>query len=155
MILRGGSTMDTEGDRGVHIPPSGLNDQPMDMNAQTKTWVGSAREGTAIPRTMERDEAHYTAFLLGSPSLQAAGCGMQHNLKLSRAWVILCILHLTMAIGGLLGELIDREDRGTTLRSLKTCKTCCRRAVQVRVFAGKLPRMGKKGPIFFRHGRIL
>ena len=38
-------------------------------NAQTKTW-----EGSAIPRTMEGDEAHYTAFFLGTPSLQAAGC---------------------------------------------------------------------------------
>ena len=38
-------------------------------NAPTKTW-----EGSAIPWTMEGDEAHYTAFLLGTPSLQAAGC---------------------------------------------------------------------------------
>ena len=29
-------------------------------NAQKKTW-----EGSAIPRTMEGDEANYTAFLLG------------------------------------------------------------------------------------------
>ena len=33
-------------------------------SAQTKTW-----EGSAIPRTMQGDEAHYTAFLLGMPSL--------------------------------------------------------------------------------------
>ena len=38
-------------------------------NAQKKTW-----EGSAIPRTMEGDEANYTAFLHGTPSLQAAGC---------------------------------------------------------------------------------
>ena len=38
-------------------------------NVQTKTW-----EGSAIPRTMEGVEANYTAFLLGTPSLQAAGC---------------------------------------------------------------------------------
>ena len=37
-------------------------------SAQMKTW-----EGSAIPRTMEGDEANYTAFLLGTPSLQAAG----------------------------------------------------------------------------------
>ena len=38
-------------------------------NAHKKTW-----EGSAIPRAMEGDEAHYTAFLLGTPSLQANGC---------------------------------------------------------------------------------
>ena len=45
-------------------------------NAQKKTW-----EGSAIPRTMEGDEAHYTAFLLGTPSLQAAGCSTQRILQ--------------------------------------------------------------------------
>ena len=38
-------------------------------NAPTKTW-----EGSANPRTMEGDEANYTAFLLETPSLQAASC---------------------------------------------------------------------------------
>ena len=37
--------------------------------AQTKNW-----EGSAIPGTMEGDKANYTAFLLWTPSLQAAGC---------------------------------------------------------------------------------
>ena len=66
-------------------------------NAQKKTW-----EGSAIPRTMQGDEANYTAFLLGMPSLQAAGCSTQQILKLPCAWVVLCILHLTMAplVGG-------------------------------------------------------
>ena len=49
-------------------------------NAQAKTW-----EGSAIPRTMEGDEANYTAFLLGTPSLQAAGCSTQRILKLPPA----------------------------------------------------------------------
>ena len=49
-------------------------------NAQTKTW-----EGSANPRTMEGDEANCTAFLLGTPSLQAAGCSTQRILKLPRA----------------------------------------------------------------------
>ena len=75
-------------------------------NAATKTW-----EGSADPRTMEGDEANYTAFLLGTPSLQAAGCSTQPILKLPRAWVVLCILHLTMAMGRLLGEFVDREAR--------------------------------------------
>ena len=78
-------------------------------NAQTKTW-----EGSANPRTMEGDEANYTAFLLGTPSLQAAGCSTQRILKLPRAWVVLCILHLTMAMGRLLGEFVDREARLVT-----------------------------------------
>ena len=78
-------------------------------NAQTKTW-----EGSAIPRTMEGDEAHYTAFLLGTPSLQAAGCSTQRILKLPRAWVVLCILQLTMAMGRLLGEFVDRGARLVT-----------------------------------------
>ena len=78
-------------------------------NAQKKTW-----EGSAIPRTMEGDEAKYTAFLLGTPSLQAGGCRPHRILKLPRAWVVLCSLHLTMAMGRLLGEFIDREARSVT-----------------------------------------
>ena len=78
-------------------------------NAPTKT-----REGSANPRTMEGDEANDTAFLLGTPSLQAAGCSTQPILKLPRALVVLCILHLTMAMGRLLGEFVDREARLVT-----------------------------------------
>ena len=78
-------------------------------NAQTKTW-----EGSAIPRTMEADEVHYMAFLLVTPSLQAAGGSMQRILKLPYACVVLCILHLTTAMGRLLREFVDREARGVT-----------------------------------------
>ena len=78
-------------------------------NAQKKTW-----EDSAIPSTMEDDEAHYTAFLLGTPFLQADGNNTQRILKLPRAWVVLCILHLTMAMGRLLGEFGDREARLVT-----------------------------------------
>ena len=49
-------------------------------NANRKTW-----EGIDIPRTMEGGEAHCTAFLLGTPSLQAAVCSMQRFLKLPGA----------------------------------------------------------------------
>ena len=45
------------------------------------------------------------------PSLQAAGCSMQPMLHFPCAFVVLCILHLTMAMGRLLGELVDREAR--------------------------------------------
>ena len=63
---------------------------------------------------MEGDEANYTAFLLGTPSLQAAGCSTQWILKFPRAWVVLCICRLTMAMGRLLGEFVDREARSVT-----------------------------------------
>ena len=76
-------------------------------NAQTMTW-----EGSAIRRTIEGDEAHYTAFLFGAPFLQAAGTSMRQILKLPRAWVVLGILHLTMAMGRLLGEFVDGDTRG-------------------------------------------
>ena len=39
---------------------------------------------------------------------------MQCILKLPRAWVVLCMLHLTTAMGRLLGEFVDREARGVT-----------------------------------------
>ena len=78
-------------------------------NAQRKTW-----ESSPIPRNMEGDGAHYTAFLLGTPSLQAAGCSMQRILKFLSAWVVLCILHMMMAMGHFLGDFVDREARGVT-----------------------------------------
>ena len=71
-------------------------------------------KGSAIRRTMEGDEANYTAFLLGTPSLQAAGCCTQRILKMPRAWVVLCILHLTMAMGRVLGKFVDRKARSVT-----------------------------------------
>ena len=78
-------------------------------SAQKKSW-----DGSAIPRTMEGDEAQYTAFLLGTPSLQAAGCTTQRVLQLPRAWVVLCSLHLTTAMGRLLGVFVEREARAVT-----------------------------------------
>ena len=109
VILGGRSTMATKGDRGVHMPPSGLHVQCGNMECP-KEDLGCS----AIPRTMEGDEAHYTALLLGAPSLQAAGCSIQAIWNLPRAWVVLCILQLMMAMGRLLGEFVDREARGVT-----------------------------------------
>ena len=60
------------------------------------------------------DEAHYAAFLLARRFLQAASCSTQRILKLPRAWVVLCILHLTTAMGRLLGDFVDREARAVT-----------------------------------------
>ena len=117
-------------------------------NAPTKTW-----EGSANPRTMEGDEANYTAFLLGTPSFQAAGRSTQPILKLPRAWVVLCILHLTMAMGRLLGTLSIGRLGWSPLRSVETCKFSCRRGVQVGAFMGQYPRMGRRRPIFLTRGR--
>ena len=119
-------------------------------NAPKKTW-----EGSAIPRTREGDQANYTAFLLGTPSLPAAGCSTQRILKLPRAWVVLCILHLTIAMGRLLGKFVDRGARFSPLRSVKNCKFSCRRGVHVGAFMGQLPRTGKRRLIFVTHGPIL
>ena len=78
-------------------------------SAQKKTL-----EGSGIPQTMEGDEAQYTAFLLGTPSLQAASCSTQQILKLPRAWVVLCILHLTRVMGRLLRQFVDWGARAVT-----------------------------------------
>ena len=39
---------------------------------------------------------------------------MQRILKLPHGWVVLCILHLMMAMGRLFGEFVDREATGVT-----------------------------------------
>ena len=77
------------------------------------------------------------------------------DFQLPGAWMVLCILHLTVAITRLLGEFVDREARLVTLRSVRTCKFSCRRVAQLRTFTGQLPCTGKKRLAFFRHGRIL
>ena len=41
--------------------------------------------------TLVEDNAYYTAFHLGTPSLHAEGCTMAPILRLPRAWVVLCI----------------------------------------------------------------
>ena len=119
-------------------------------SAQKKTW-----EGSAIPRTMEGDEAHYTAFFLGTRSLQAAGCSTQQILKLPRAWVVLCFLHLTMAMGRLLGKFVDQEAKAvsTALRQHLQLLLSERRAGWS-VYGSPSPD-GEEAAIFFRHGRKL
>ena len=110
-------------------------------NAKKKTW-----EGSAIARTMEGDEAHYTAFLLGTPSLQAARCSTQRILKVRPTWVVLCILHLTMDMGRLLGEFVDQEARlvAAALRQDLRVLLWERRAGWS--VYGQLPRTGKRQP---------
>ena len=82
-------------------PQVGSMFNPGIWNAQTKTW-----EGSAITRTMEDDEAHYTAFLIGTPFLQVACCSMHRILEWPHVSAVPCILHLTMAMGCLLGEFV-------------------------------------------------
>ena len=119
-------------------------------NTRTKTW-----EGSAIPRTMEGDEAQYTAFLLGTPSLQAAACSMQRILQLPRALVVLCILHLRMAMGRLLGDFVNWEARGVTpsLRQDPQVLLSERRAGWSVYGSASLD--GDETANFLRHGRIL
>ena len=100
-----------------------------------------------MPRTMEGDEAHYTAFLLGTPSLQAANCSMQRILKLPRAWVVLYILHSAMAMGRLLGEFVDREARGVTPLLREVCRL-------ERLRLSFLER-GRNGKFFFRQYKAI
>ena len=119
-------------------------------NAPTKTW-----EGSANPRTIEGDEANYTAFLLGTPSLQAAGCSTQPILKLPRAWVVLCILHLTMAMGRLLGEFVDREARLVTPALCRDLQVLLSERRAGRSIYGSASLMGRRRPIFLTHGRLL
>ena len=114
------------------------------LNAQTNLW-----EGSAITWTMEVDVAHYMAFLLGTPSLQAIGGSMQCILKLPRAWVVLCILPLTIAMGHLLGEFVDREARAVT-PSLPPRPTSPLVGERCRLgrLRGSFPRWGRNGQCF-------
>ena len=41
-------------------------------------------------------------------------CKQGRILQSPRAWVVLCILHVAIAIGRLLGEFVNREARGIT-----------------------------------------
>ena len=63
---------------------------------------------------MEGDEAHYTAFHLSTPSLQAAACSIQPFFKTLHAPIVFCILQFTMAMGRLLRDFIDPDARGFT-----------------------------------------
>ena len=105
---RGGSTVDMKRDRSTCPQVDSMFNEGI-WNAQPKTW-----EGSAIPRTMEGDEARYTAFLLGTHSLQTVGCSTRQILQMPRAWVVLCVFHLTTAMGCLLGHFVDRHARAVT-----------------------------------------
>ena len=57
-------------------------------------WVGGERR-----RTVERQKAHYEAFLAGAKSLDVAGCSTKPLLRISPRRVVESILQLAMAIG--------------------------------------------------------
>ena len=75
---------------------------------------------------------------------QADGCSMQPILHLPHAGVVaLCILHLTMVMGRLLGDFVDLEARDVSpsVRSAKTCRSSFLRGGHVGAFTGWLPQM--------------
>ena len=45
---------------------------------------------------------HHKAFIFGTATLHGGGCSVATILRLPRAYVVLCILHLMMSIGRLL-----------------------------------------------------
>ena len=57
---------------------------------------------------MERDKAHHTCFL-GRRVIGVCGCSVTMLLVMPREWVILCILHCSMAIGRLQRDFIRKE----------------------------------------------
>ena len=57
--------------------------------------------GKDVVRTTESDHARQTSFLLGTPSLKAAGCSVEPVVVIARCRVVMCILHYCMALGRL------------------------------------------------------
>ena len=64
--------------------------------------------GKDVVRTTESDHAQRTSFLLGTPSLKAAGCSVEPVVVIARCRVVMCILHCCMAMGRLQMTNIER-----------------------------------------------
>ena len=64
--------------------------------------------GKDVLRTTESDHAQRTSFLLGTPSLKAAGCSVEPVVVIVRCRVVMCILHCCMAMGRLQMTNIER-----------------------------------------------
>ena len=64
--------------------------------------------GKDVVRTTESDHAQRTSFLLGTPSLKAAGCSVEPVVGIARCRVVMCILHCCMAMGRLQMTNIER-----------------------------------------------
>ena len=73
-------------------------------------WDSDARVwmGRDVVRTTESDHEQRTSFLLGTPSLIAAGCSMHLVVVFARCQVVMCILHCCMALGRLQMANIER-----------------------------------------------
>ena len=83
--------------------------------------------------------------LLGTPSFQAAGCSMQRMLKLLAAFVVLCILHLVMALGRLLGMFVDRQARGHPFAPLRLASPRVGETRRLERLRGTFPGGGRNG----------
>ena len=64
--------------------------------------------GKDVVQTTELDHAQRTSFLLGTPSLKAAGCSVEPVVVIARCRVVMCILHCCMAMGQLQMTNIER-----------------------------------------------
>ena len=64
--------------------------------------------GKDVVRTTESDHEQQTSFLLGTPSLKAAGCSMDPVVVIARCRVVICILHCCMSLGRLQMANIER-----------------------------------------------
>ena len=73
-------------------------------------WDSNAAvwRGKDVVRTTESDHAQRTSFLLGTPSLRAAGCCVEPVVVIARCRVVMCILHCCMALGRLQMTNIER-----------------------------------------------
>ena len=67
------------------------------------TWDCDARVwmGKDVVWTFESDHEQRTSFLLGTPSLKAAGCSVDPVVVIARCRVVMCILLCCMALGRL------------------------------------------------------
>ena len=71
-----------------------------------------------VVRTPESDHERRTSFLLGTPSLKAAGCSVDPVVVIARYRVVMCNLHSCMALGRLQMANIERSanDRPVVIR---------------------------------------
>ena len=68
----------------------------------------AVRRGKDVVRTTESDHAQRTSFLMGTPSLKAAGFSVEPVVVIARCRVVMCILHCCMVMGRLQMTNIER-----------------------------------------------
>ena len=140
--------MDTKGDRGVHMPPSGLQckrtRRPGTWQLQNPLHIATS----GLQRRRPKEEGRVVGLITlhgprDSTTLPSLRPGVPYLLVEHGPWVACW------------GSLSTGRLGGSPLRSVKTCKFSRRRGVQVGAFTGQLPWTAKKRPLFLRHGRIL